>query len=96
VAPPSTSAETGPSIRDSRSQVLQGEIARYIRGGYRVVSETSYSAQLVKPKKFGCFVFAVLLLLGLVPGLIYAGYYASKKDHTLYISVDASDQLTYS
>jgi hypothetical protein len=94
-APTHLARPVAPSPPAVANQVLQAEIARYLRGGYRVVSETSTSVQLVKPKKFGCFVFAVLLLLGLVPGLIYAGYYASKKDHTIYITVGSSGQLTY-
>jgi hypothetical protein len=80
--------------RYNPSHVLQQEVAGYLRVGYRVVSETPYSVQLVRPKKFGCFLFAFLLLLGLVPGLIYAGYYASKSDETAYLSVDASGQIS--
>lgn len=32
--------------------VLQEEVNRYTKKGFRVVSQTSRSAQLVKPKKF--------------------------------------------
>ncbi len=74
-------------------EILQQAIAGYVRSGFQVLSQTDYSAQLVKPKKFGCVVFAVLLILGVLPGLIYIGYYAAKRDQSVYLQVDSSGRL---
>lgn len=67
---------------------LQREIQHYVKRGYRVVSQTPTSAQLVRPKRFSCLVAtlgALLLLIGL---LIYLFYYMSKKDDIIYLAVD--------
>ncbi len=79
---------------DVRRATLQQAIAGYLRSGYHVVSQTDFTAQLLKPKKFGCIVFVILLILALLPGLIYIAYYASKRDSTVYLEVDGSGQLT--
>lgn len=64
---------------------LQQQIDWYVGQGYRVMSQTETSAQLVKPKQFS-FVWAFLWFLLLGVGLIvYLLYYASKKDQTVYL-----------
>lgn len=58
----------------------------YVRQGFRVVSQTESSAQLVKPKVFS-FVWALLWFLLLGVGLVvYLLYYAAKKDKTVYLT----------
>ena len=72
-----------------RTATLDSIVARYVRRGYRVVSRTPTTAQLVKPKNFSCL-WATLWLLVLVVGLlVYIFYYMSKKDDTIYLEVDA-------
>jgi len=58
-----------------------------VNQGYRVVSQTDSSAQLVKPKEFS-FIWAFLwfLLLG-IGVVVYLFYYASKKDKSVYLTV---------
>lgn len=74
--------------------VLQAEVSRYIQRGFRVVSQTPRTAQLVKPKKFS-FLFAFLWLLVAVVGvLIYLLYYAAKKDKQVYLTVDETGWIT--
>jgi hypothetical protein len=71
-----------------RSQRLEAEIDRYVRAGFRVVARTPTTAQLVKPKTFnmGCALLGFLFLLaGLV---LYLLYYVSKRDSSVYLSVD--------
>ena len=41
-----------PMTIDMRRNILDKEIQSYVRKGYRVMSQTDTSAQLVKPKKF--------------------------------------------
>ncbi len=75
------------------SAVLQAEIDRLVREGYRVVSQTETSAQLLKPKVFSfvwAFVWFLLLGFGV---LIYIFYYMAKKDKTVYLSVGADGSL---
>lgn len=68
--------------------LLSQEIQRYIKQGYRVVSQTETTAQLVKPKQFGCLTATLLTLLTAgIFLLFYLFYYASKKDETIYLAV---------
>jgi uncharacterized membrane protein len=73
--------------RPKPNDPLQAHIDWYVQQGYRVVSQTEASAQLVKPKAFS-FVWALLWFLLLGVGLIvYLLYYASKRDKTVYLTV---------
>lgn len=67
--------------------LLAKEVQRYVKQGYRVVSQTETTAQLVRPKAFSCLAATLwTLLLGI--GLIfYLFWYASKKDDTIYLQV---------
>jgi len=80
---------------DDRQTILQQEINKYVRRGFRVVSQTSTTAQLVKPKKFS-FLWAALWLLVFGVGIfIYLLYYAAKRDKQVYIEVDPSGRVRY-
>ena len=71
-----------------RKAILDREVAKYVKRGYRVQSRTDTEAQLVRPKKFS-FLWAFLWLLALGVGLIvYLLYYWSKKDDQVYLAVD--------
>jgi len=50
----------GPAL--STPTILEAEIARYTQRGYRVLSRTDTSAQLLRPKKFS-FLWALLWFL---------------------------------
>lgn len=73
---------------DERRAILQREISGYVKKGFRVVSQTDTTAQLVKPKTFS-FLWALLwfLLLG-VGLLVYLIWYWAKRDETIYLEVD--------
>lgn len=83
--------EALPSITisaEARNAILQREVASYLRKGFRVVSQTHTTAQLVKPKKFS-FVWAFLWLLVWFFGiLVYLIYYAAKRDEQVYLEID--------
>ena len=76
-----------------RVAALDAEIRKYIASGFRVVSRTETTAQLVKPKKFS-FWWAAFWTLALLVGLIlYLFWYAAKKDETVYLEVDQFGQV---
>jgi hypothetical protein len=79
---------------EERKAVLDQVIARYSKQGYRVTTRTDISAQMVRPKQFSCLVAVICAALALFPLLIYLFYYMSKKDKTIYISVDESGKVT--
>lgn len=67
---------------------LQSHVDWYVRQGYRVISQTETSAQLVKPKEFS-FLWAFLWFLVLGIGVVvYVFYYMAKKDKTIYLTVE--------
>lgn len=73
---------------EARNAVLQREISRYLRRGYRVLSQTSTTAQLIKPKKFSLFWALVWLMFWGVGILVYILYYMAKRDRQVYVEVD--------
>ena len=79
---------------DQRRAVLQREIARYVGDGFHVVSQTDTTAQLVKPKSFSCLLAVLGLLLFVLGLVIYLIYFASRKDKTVYLEVDANGKVT--
>jgi hypothetical protein len=72
----------------TRRAALQGQIAHYMKSGYRVMSQTDTTAQLVRPKKFSLLIFVILLICAVFPAIVYIAYYVSKKDKTVYVAVD--------
>lgn len=76
-----------------RSEILSREINRYVKRGFRVLSKTDTTAQLVKPKEFS-FLWALLwfFLFG-IGILVYLFYYMSKKDLAIYLEVLPNGQV---
>lgn len=77
----------------TRRAALQNSIATYLAQGYRVVSQTDTTAQLVKPKQFSCLLAAIGAALfwtgfGLLFLVGYVIYYLASKDQQIYIMVD--------
>ena len=69
---------------EARQAALQQAIGEYLRQGYRVLSQTDSTAQLVRPKKFSVVWF--LLTVG-----FYLFYHILvKKERQVYLQVDAS------
>jgi len=78
---------------EMRRNILEQEVQKYVRKGYRVLSQTDTSAQLVKPKRFSFLVALVLLLLMVLPFLVYLLWYMAAKDKTIYITVDTQGRV---
>jgi len=78
---------------DERENILNQEIGKYIKRGFRVISHTETTAQLIKPKKFSllwAFLWFLLLGIGL---LVYVFYYVAKKDQAVYLEVDEAGKV---
>lgn len=73
---------------ERRREILQREIAGYLKQGYRVVSQTDVTAQLVKPKQFSCLWAIIWTLVVGIGLLFYLFWYWAAKDQTVYIEVD--------
>lgn len=78
----------GPDWLPVEQRPLRFQVEHYASQGYRVVSQTAQGTQLVKPKKFSFIWFLVwfLFLPPLFGGLLYAGYYASKRDRQVFLT----------
>ena len=75
------------SIKE-RQAILERTIGDYVRRGYRVVSSTETTAQLLKQKQFSCLWASLWFLLFGIGLLFYVFYHAAKKDTIIYIAVD--------
>lgn len=77
-----------------RRAVLAKEVERYVGQGYRVVSQTDYTAQLVKPKVFSLFWALIWLLFTVgIMFVVYLFWYAAKRDHQVYLTVDETGRV---
>lgn len=66
---------------------LDREIRYYVKAGYRVVSQNSTRAQLMRPKRFS-YLWASLWFLMFGIGLIfYVFWYMSQKDDVIYLEL---------
>ena len=75
---------------EARHAALQQAIGEYLAQGYRVLSQTDTTAQLVKPKQFGTLWFILWLLTGVL-WIVYLVYYlAVKREGRVYLQVDPS------
>jgi hypothetical protein len=63
-------------------------VSKYVRRGYRVVSQTPTSAQLVMEKKFSCLIATFLFLFFALPFFIYLFWYMGKKELSLFIRLE--------
>jgi len=66
---------------------LERAIAKYTYRGYRVLSQTEKSAQLMRPKAFSCLIALITLCLGGVPLIVYLIYFASIQDKCVRLQV---------
>lgn len=76
-----------------RSDILQTNIGQYTVQGWRVSSQTPFTAQLTKSKTFS-FLAAILWFLFFGIGILYyLFYYAAKRDDQLYMVVNSHGQV---
>lgn len=79
---------------EQRRAILDREVDKYVRKGFRVISRTDTTAQLVKPKSFNrilLLIFGLFSLVGVgIPFLLgyIIGYAVLVKDQSAYLTVD--------
>ena len=79
---------------EERANILQREVQKYIKDGWRVQSSTPTTAQLVKPKRFSFLFFVILLILMVLPAILYVVWFAVKRDEAVYLSIDEYGKIT--
>jgi hypothetical protein len=57
---------------------MQAAVGYLATKGYRITSQSDTQVQLLKPKQRSCLLLAVLLLLGVIPGLVYLAFSTDK------------------
>lgn len=77
-----------------RQALLDQEIDKYVKMGYRIVSQTQTTAQLVKPKKFSLIWAGLWFMLFGIGLVVYVLYYWAKSDKTVYLKVDEVGHIT--
>ena len=78
---------------EDRNAILEKDISKHVSNGWRVLSRTETSCQLVKDKKAnGCLV-VILLLLFIIPGIVYMVMSSGTK--SLYIEVNIEGKINY-
>jgi energy-converting hydrogenase Eha subunit E len=74
----------------SREAILDREVQKYVNWGYRIISRTPTTAQLVKPKRFSPILAFLGLLIAVVGLVIYIIIYLAMDDTLVYITVDVN------
>lgn len=78
---------------EERTAILEREVSKYVKRRFRVVARTPTTAQLVKPKRFRFWLFVLLALVVLLPGLLYLLWYVAQRDEQVYLEVDAGGKI---
>jgi uncharacterized membrane protein YvbJ len=71
-----------------KAKKLNRAIAAYQSEGWILLSRTSDSAQLKKPKEFNTAIFIIGLLLVVIIGVLYLILYAVEKEEIVTITTD--------
>jgi hypothetical protein len=77
----------------ARAAILDKEVQKYIWRGYRVVSRTPTTAQLVKPKQFSIILAILGLIIAVVGLVIYLIIYMAMRDSQVYLTVDENGRI---
>lgn len=89
---PVVPAAPEPISIEQRAAVLQQRIAWYISQGFRVISQTTTTAQLVKPKTLSCL-WVILFGITIIGLIVYVVVYLMSKDKQVYIEIDPAGQV---
>ncbi len=77
-----------PLTAAQRAARLQSEINKYLGQGYRVISQTETTAQLVKPRGGPSCLLLILFGLTVIGLIIYLIVYMRSRDRLVYLEVD--------
>jgi hypothetical protein len=75
-----------------RKQILQNEMRRWLRFGYRVMSQTDTTAQMVRPHQFS-FLLALILVFTLIGFVIYLLWYLTRRDESAFLEVTETGEI---
>jgi uncharacterized membrane protein len=78
---------------EERREILQAEIRKYVKRGFRVISQTDTTAQLLKPKKLSLFWAIFWFLMLFIPFVIYLLIYMARKDEQVWLEVDPDGKV---
>jgi len=81
-----------PKSLEERRAILQREINNYVRRGFRVVSQTDTTAQLIKPKRISLF-WAIVWTFLIVGIILYLLWYIVQRDQSVYLEVDEHGRI---
>ncbi len=87
-------SERVPLAVEQRRAVLQYGVNWYLARGFRVISQTDTTAQLVKPKAFSCLIASLSFLCLGIGALFYIFLFMAMKDQTAYLVVDEAGVLS--
>ncbi|OQY79800.1 MAG: hypothetical protein B6D41_22120 [Chloroflexi bacterium UTCFX4] len=90
---PTTFGGSGLNVLSSeeRKHILDQEISKYQRQGWRLLNRTDTTAQLAFETKASCLVAIILALLLIVPAVLYLMFYKGTKN--LFLEVDEQGQI---
>jgi len=86
-AEPEAQAPPGEVSLAQRTAALNEAIAHFTAQGFRIVSKSEASAQLMRPKQFSWLAAILSFLLLGIGFVIYLVYYLGQKDETIFVEV---------
>ena len=76
---------------EERKEILEKEIGKYARQGWRIISKTEISAQMTRDKKASCLLAFILALFFVLPAILYLLLYRGSEN--LYLEVDERGKI---
>lgn len=78
-------------LTEERKKILEAEISKYVKTGWRVTTRTDTSAQLTRDKQASCGLALILALFLIVPAILYLLLYRGTE--SLYLEVDEQGKV---
>jgi len=77
---------------EERKEILEKEVGKYARQGWRIVSRTDTSVQLTRDKTASCLLALILAIFFILPAILYLLLYRGSEN--LYLEVDERGKIT--
>jgi len=77
---------------EERKEILEKEVGKYARQGWRIVSRTDTSVQLTRDKTASCLLALILAIFFVLPAILYLLLYRGSEN--LYLEVDERGKIT--
>ena len=72
-------------------EILEKEVGKYARQGWRIVSRTDTSAQMTRDKTASCLLALILAIFFVLPAILYLLLYRGSEN--LYLEVDERGKI---